>query len=695
MFLSYQPSVPLMGYEKRSAVNYDIIEHDLEPHCEKNKSHWSTEDKRKCHWHAEDKHKCDWQAKDKNDWHDKSHWYNKGKSGHNEDKEKIRWYERFNQEKCHRSEEDKDSSRLYDKHKDSEDDEDIQSQILERMKSDRVTLTKPEEDRRRRTIISYGIHYKKEQEIEMITYVDFVDYDGPAYRAGMREGDVILSINGVDMEKADHKTLVNFIKNCDSRMRMVVLFEDCVRKVELHMRYIQLQRILQSKMAELERLCVKEKELVHGKWKTHSLPARKKSSNSSCNQAKLDDLNGSLGLENVEVRPTLSSEEIARGHNHVPSHTHYLLYRGLPPSNAHPHSSRTFLLHPTTPSSSGEYLLANWPSTSWRAQSSHNSRRSSNSQHSGELGGIVVRRASTSQQAGPAYHQSNGGVMSPSPSQSSRRNKVKSESRRRSCASCLGNSQPGAGSDTASIEAYDLASPCCSPTCVPPLLRVRSRSHHHSSRHKHKSSKHHASHQQQDWCGEKSSSTNKSSQVNLNQHVPSLSHRDSRSHRYLHSQHSLHSATSSEFKPEDSAASYTTSLSTDTLYFEPHTRQHSVKSSPSSFRNEDQQVKPVKSWDNLTTKSFGGYGFGYGFAGYLKNQVGAHLHGYKQNHACTHSHNAKSSECLLLCPETGHAQSSLSYECLDKASQTDKHAQYQHRQRTIVNIQQNPQITRL
>lgn len=148
-------------------------------------------------------------------------------------------------------------------------------QPIESLKFDRMIVTQPEEDRRRRTIIiekqnnsfgftlqTYGIKHCREGEVELITYVDEVAYGGPAFRGGMRPGDVILSINGRDVEKADHRTLVNVISACEKTMRLVVLFEDCVRKIELNIKYLKLKKVLQQKLAQLEIMNQRENQLL-------------------------------------------------------------------------------------------------------------------------------------------------------------------------------------------------------------------------------------------------------------------------------------------------------------------------------------------------------------------------------------------------------------------------------------------------
>lgn len=346
----------------------------------------------------------------------------------------------------------------------------------------------------------------------MITYVDYVEYDGPAYKSGMREGDVILSINGADMEKADHKTLVAFVKNCDARMRMVVLFEDCVRKVELHMRYIQLQNILQGKMNELERTCIRERELLEGKWKTHSLPARKKATVSSptCDAS----VGGCGGAENLAsptsdtdttttipyCRPTLSTEDVNLTRHHkknvIPPPAQFMLtYQYLDPHCR-------YILRPSTSSNSGEYLLSigpparsksdhqNFVASSASTRSPSTGDASSHSQHHRQH----RHHSSSSNQYGASTHQQHSpsnniqssstqinNVEQQQPQMNNKdqqttttepKNSSSSKSGRHchghSCNPCMSHKKDKLNNgDNVSLDAYDLASPCCDPHCVP------------------------------------------------------------------------------------------------------------------------------------------------------------------------------------------------------------------------------------
>uniref|UniRef100_A0A182KHA0 PDZ domain-containing protein n=1 Tax=Anopheles christyi TaxID=43041 RepID=A0A182KHA0_9DIPT len=702
----------------------------------------------------------------------------------------------------------------------------LQSQVLEKVKPDRVTSTKPDEDRRRRTIIvekkngsygftlqSYGIHYKKEQEVEVITYVDYVEYDGPAYRAGMREGDVILSINGYDMEKAEHKDLVNFIKNCDNRMRMVVLFEDCCRKVELHLKYIQLQDLLKSKMADLERICLRERELLEGKWKTHSLPARKKANATST----ADDIDPGATTD-VEsgsgpsfCRPAASTEDVKKLLRQktyiVPPPAQFMLaYHCLD-------SNYRYVIHPsqagTCEAASGtEYTPCaqqqNNP-TAAKLCKDHQHMMRGSSLDSSSLGGGGICKQQQQSSASPTkslhnYDTKAAAVAAPSKSSGSSRRSGHLHGH--SCNPCMGHFMRSSSSDKArggekdntSLDAYDLASPCCDPQCVPSRRKSKHhKDHHHKHKHRDREGKesggkdriprpnlhnydtkaaavaapskssgssrrsghlhghscnpcmghfmrssssdkarggekdntsldaydlaspccdpqcvpsrrkskhhkdHHHKHKHRDREGKESGGKDRiprpKSQPHISPQQQQQPHntqsnylyrqKDKHDHHHskvydlnasLASHCSLHSCTSSEFNPaaENSPASYSTSISTDTLYWEPHSESTTVSASgsihkkpPAGSSNASGALVPLgssgrpphthqhhyyiqkyvhpqhhaalpgqqqqqlaiyppppplpatvhkpKSWDNLAMKGYGGYGYGYGY----------------------------------------------------------------------------------
>lgn len=98
------------------------------------------------------------------------------------------------------------------------------------------------------------------------------------------------------------------------------------------MRYIELQRALQSRLSELERLCERERSILQGRWKTHSLPARKKAANSLDVGNPEESLPPSKNLQSTYTsyccRPASSTEHLLY-YNVVRSLNGILMYKSI------------------------------------------------------------------------------------------------------------------------------------------------------------------------------------------------------------------------------------------------------------------------------------------------------------------------------------------------------------------------------
>ncbi|CAF1150370.1 unnamed protein product [Adineta ricciae] len=94
--------------------------------------------------------------------------------------------------------------------------------------------------------------------IQLVTYVDQVQEQSPAWHAGLRPGSVILSVNDESVEHDDHEALVKRITQASSSLKLVVIQQNINKQITLCEQLQTLHKQLQEKEEELKELCTQE-----------------------------------------------------------------------------------------------------------------------------------------------------------------------------------------------------------------------------------------------------------------------------------------------------------------------------------------------------------------------------------------------------------------------------------------------------
>uniref|UniRef100_A0A8D2IZZ0 General receptor for phosphoinositides 1 associated scaffold protein n=3 Tax=Varanus komodoensis TaxID=61221 RepID=A0A8D2IZZ0_VARKO len=127
-----------------------------------------------------------------------------------------------------------------------------------------ITLEKEETQAFGFEIQTYGLHHQDTKRVEMFTFVCRVHEDSPAHIAGLKPGDTITGVNGLNVEGIRHREIVEIIKASGKVLRLETLYGTSIRRAELEARLQYLKQTLYEKWGEYRSLMVQEQRLVHG-----------------------------------------------------------------------------------------------------------------------------------------------------------------------------------------------------------------------------------------------------------------------------------------------------------------------------------------------------------------------------------------------------------------------------------------------
>ncbi|NXH20429.1 GRASP protein, partial [Bucco capensis] len=127
-----------------------------------------------------------------------------------------------------------------------------------------LTLHKKDEETFGFEIQTYGLHHQDRNSVEMFTFVCRVHGGSPAEAAGLKAGDTITGVNGLNVEGVRHREIVEIIKSSGNMLRLDTLYGTSIRRAELEARLQYLKQTLYEKWGEYRSLMVQEQRLVRG-----------------------------------------------------------------------------------------------------------------------------------------------------------------------------------------------------------------------------------------------------------------------------------------------------------------------------------------------------------------------------------------------------------------------------------------------